>query len=160
VDACRSFAPTRIRYDRIPSLDRPRPESPARPTASRKYEFLSAPPGRNPFKSEKCGFLARRPADREEELQVFARGSNGSADCLPDGPSGQFRVQCARKKYFAWRVGRNRFIDSAIPPHKRGVGETHPSSGHPSIFAKSPFEEGWITGSSSPVMTIPIGTLF
>jgi hypothetical protein len=79
---------------------------------------------------------------------------------LPDGLSGQFRVQCARKKYFAWRVGRNRFIDSAIPPHKRGVGETHPSSGHPSIFAKSPFEEGWITGSSSPVMTIPIGTLF
>jgi hypothetical protein len=37
---------------------------------------------------------------------------------LPDGLSGQFRVQCARKKYFAWRVGRNRFIDSAIPPHR------------------------------------------
>src|SRR6266567_4842019 len=39
---------------------------------------------------------------------------------LPDRQSREYRVQPSRKKYFASRLGRNRFIDSVVPAHQEG----------------------------------------
>jgi addiction module HigA family antidote len=59
-------------------------------------------------------------ASRLKESRLKARTCWPGRLICPDGRSGQFRVQCARQKYFAWRFGRNRFIDSAIPSHTEG----------------------------------------
>ena len=47
-----------------------------------------------------------------------------SAD-LPDGLSGHFRVQCYQRKYFASPFGRNRSINSAVPPHRGAYRDRH-----------------------------------
>jgi hypothetical protein len=68
VDACRSFAQTRVRCDRF---DWPRPEPPARPTASRKYEFLSAPPGGETLQVGKVWFPDGPPCRSRRKTSNF-----------------------------------------------------------------------------------------
>src|ERR1700730_11079558 len=54
---------------------------------------------------------------------------------LPDGPSRRFRVQCHQQKYFASQLGRNSFIDSAVPPHTRGVSRSSRTRGADAVDA-------------------------
>jgi hypothetical protein len=120
VDACGSFAPTRIRYDRIPSLDPPRPESPARPTASRKYEFLSAPPGAKPLQVGKVWFPGGPPCRSGRRTSSFrARIERLSRLICPTGCPANF-VSSARAKNIS--LGGLVETDLLIPP-------SHPTRG-------------------------------
>ena len=71
--------------------------------------------------SENCGFLNGRPADREDNLQISARGSNGLA-CLdlPDRLSGDFDVESCLQKYFASPVGQIISTNSRHPTPPEG----------------------------------------
>src|SRR5882672_832458 len=62
-----------------------------------------------------------------EELNRLSRDCPPQRGASADLPVGQFvdpGVQPPLQKYYASPFGRNRFIDSAIPSHKRGVSRS------------------------------------
>jgi hypothetical protein len=44
---------------------------------------------------------------------------------LPDGLSGDFRVQSLREKYSAFPVGQITFTNSPVPPHRGAARDRH-----------------------------------
>jgi hypothetical protein len=50
-------------------------------------------------------------------------------------PVGQISVQPRFEKYFASPFGRNSFIDSAVPPHYRGVSRSSRTRGADAVDA-------------------------
>src|ERR1700692_3375072 len=61
------------------------------------------------------------PRSRKGDIANGSFASAAGRTDLPDGLPCEFAVQCRPQKYFVSPFGRNSFIDSAIPPHKRGV---------------------------------------